>query len=239
MRISDYDCDRPGATQEILRRSPRIDAYNGPDAPLRNRRIGRSTIIGDWSYFRTGQLVPFASRLEMLALQQIAIHPAVQDIERNSEVITWYDGPHVRHHTPDYRVAIAENRWIYVEVKGLYWLKPAHAVAKYQRIAQQVAQRGQTYVMLTDVNLRQRARLRNAGEINAYGHIGSVCPANLAAVKVAISSADMPITIARTAALTGLPEGTVRPAIMHLCAWGDLRVNISSSITASTTFERT
>jgi hypothetical protein len=225
------------ATHQTRRRASPETPKFGPDASLRNRRGARGTVVGDFFCFKTDQLIPFVSRLEMLALMHLSVSPRITRLSRNDQSIEWFDGYRLRKHTPDFAAVTHAGARRFVEVKSEHWLRQPETAWKFKVIAAQARQRGIHYTILTERHLHHARRLRNVQELNAYGPATVVDEVLVDRVRQFFAD-HAEASIERLSEALSVTEAAVRSVLMHLAAWSDLAVDLQTPITNETEFRR-
>jgi hypothetical protein len=156
-------------------------------------------------------------------------------IERNTQPIVWYDARGGNHdHIPDYRIETFGSRVTLYEVKDEEELTDELLANKWSLVARFAANQGVRWRLAKTSDFRDPIALAAAREMNEYGPASVVEGKVVEAIRQLRPSGAISVQLA--AAETGFHMGEVRASLMHLAAWGELRVDLFTRIDEFSSF---
>lgn len=128
----------------------------------RAREIVRPTggiIRGKFPSRKTGRMVHFEGLLERDAIYLFETSPLIESYSEQPATIHFPDGPRLRRYTPDFVLDLTNGSQVLVEVKPMRSLQQPETQYKLARVADFFRRQGQTFLILTDQEIRQQPRL--------------------------------------------------------------------------------
>lgn len=130
----------------------------------RAREIVRPTggiLRGKFPSRKTGRMVHYEGLLERDAIYLFEASPLIESYSEQPTTIHFPDGKRLRRYTPDFALDLKNGSQILVEVKPLHSLEQADVRHKLAQVRKYLQQQGQTFLVLTDAEIRQQPRLDN------------------------------------------------------------------------------
>ncbi|OQS35397.1 MULTISPECIES: TnsA endonuclease N-terminal domain-containing protein [Chromobacterium] len=144
--------------RQLLSRSP------GGLVHQRSREVIHSTggiMRGKFPSRKTGRLVHYEGLLERDAIYLFETSPLVESFAEQPERIYFPDGNKLRRYTPDFVLDLHDGRRVLVEIKPTRSLQQPDVRHKLDCIAAELGRTGQTFLVLSEADLRQQPRLDN------------------------------------------------------------------------------
>jgi len=151
---------------------------------------------------KNGRLVHCEGILELDAAYLLELHPRVSRYREQPAAIMYPDGDRLRRYTPDFEVDLASGATVLVEVKPEASMLDAEVKDRLAKVGAHMRRSGQSFVVLTDAELRREPRQSNARTISRKA---LRIPPSYAAAKVAVRklSAVLPVSLGVASALCG------------------------------------
>lgn len=130
----------------------------------RAREVVRPTggiVRGKFPSRKTGRMVHYEGLLERDAIYLFETSPLIESYGEQPTTIRFPDGGRLRRYTPDFVLDLKNGSQILVEVKPLRSLEQADVRHKLAQVRKYLQQQGQTFLVLTDAEIRQQPRLDN------------------------------------------------------------------------------
>ncbi|MDE1713574.1 TnsA endonuclease N-terminal domain-containing protein (plasmid) [Chromobacterium amazonense] len=141
-------------------------------------RRGRH-IRGYFPSKKRNEMVAWESLLEKDALLLMELSPGVITYQEQPEEIPYWDGQAMCCYVPDLRVCLCNELSLLVEVKPTDELKRPSVKAKYERIAQHLAEQGEEFLLLTEKEIQQEPQYSNLRRLLYwYNHAPAQLPSN-------------------------------------------------------------
>lgn len=165
MSINSYG-GRNGAGQAALRLNiaPQPKAQRAREPVTRSRGLVR----GQFASTKMGCMIAWESQLEQKACYHFEYSPVVVAFREQPETLQFPYQDRMCRYTPDFQLTLYNGEIVYVEIKPLSKLRKPEILERLQLANQFLAEKGYSFIVITDEELNYPIRIRNFSILRPY-----------------------------------------------------------------------
>jgi len=166
MSINSYGgCNSAGQGAALrLNITPKPKAQRAREPVTRSRGLVR----GQFASTKMGCMIAWESQLEQKACYHFEYSPAVVAFREQPETLQFPYQDGMCRYTPDFQLTLYNGEIVYVEIKPLSKLRSPEMLKRLQLANQFLAEKGYSFIVITDEELNYPIRNRNFSILRPY-----------------------------------------------------------------------